>query len=557
LFKQIRSLYIPILAQITLPYIILAILVAAGGTYIVTRVIFDSVQERFTNQLIETGLLADEAIVREEQELLEALRLVSHIQGVDGAVEGNDRQTLQQLILPVAYNSNLEAVVLLDQVGKKVLALALNETNQNYEPMQTTISFSKAAFVANVLQGQVDELGDKFGGFFLTEIGETFFVAGPIQTVDGRFVGVALVGRSASGLAQLLRQETLAQVTFYSLDGQPLSSTLSEGQTIEAERVQEALARQEEGSLLRSFQDSGIEYNELLAPLEVRAGEDIGLMGVALPTNFLVQTSQVTRTNTLLLMAVALILVVVVGMLVAGRITRPIQDLKEAAIKVAGGNLQIQVPRARHDEVGVLTQSFNSMVSSLSKSKKDLLDTYDRTIEGWSRAVDLRDHVTEGHSRRVADLSVALASAMGMKGVQLEHLRRGALLHDVGKIAIPDHILLKKGKLTAKETKQMQQHPIYAKEFMEQIDFLKPAMDIPHFHHEKWDGSGYPTGLKGKKIPLPARIFAVVDVWDALTSDRPYRKAMGVNETMEYIDSESNHHFDPEVVEAFKKLIGK
>ncbi|MGH2581619.1 MAG: HD-GYP domain-containing protein, partial [Anaerolineales bacterium] len=131
------------------------------------------------------------------------------------------------------------------------------------------------------------------------------------------------------------------------------------------------------------------------------------------------------------------------------------------------------------------------------------------------------------------------------------------LLHDIGKIAIPDRILLKKGRLTALQIDEMRRHPEYAKNFIEAIDFLKPALDIPYAHHEKWDGSGYPQGLKGEQIPPAARIFAVVDVWDALTSDRPYRAALGFDDAMQYIESQSGIHFDPQVVTAFKKMMGR
>jgi HD-GYP domain-containing protein (c-di-GMP phosphodiesterase class II) len=144
---------------------------------------------------------------------------------------------------------------------------------------------------------------------------------------------------------------------------------------------------------------------------------------------------------------------------------------------------------------------------------------------------------------------------MGLKGEQLEHIKRGALLHDIGKIAIPDSILLKEGSLTQEEIATMRQHPVYAQLFMGEIEFLRPAMDIPVSHHEKWDGSGYPKGLRGEEIPLAARIFAVVDVWDALTSDRPYRKALIRDEALAYLQSESGRHFDPEVVKAFRRVV--
>jgi HD-GYP domain-containing protein (c-di-GMP phosphodiesterase class II) len=364
-----------------------------------------------------------------------------------------------------------------------------------------------------------------------------------------------MTGQPATTLAETIRQQTLAQVSFYDLQGNPLTTSLTEIQPIDVAQVSEILARQAEGSFQRQITDSGIEYRELLVTLEVREGEDVGLMGLALPESFIAQTSQITRDNTYLLIGTGLFLAIVVGVVVAGRITRPIQDLKQAAQRVAQGDLEIKVRPRGQDEVGILSNSFNLMVDSLNKSQKELINTYNKTIEGWARALDLRDHETEGHSRRVADLSVELAAYLGLKGEELEHIRRGALLHDIGKIAIPDSILLKEGKLTEAEISQMRQHPVYAQLFMGEIEFLKPAMDIPVSHHEKWDGSGYPKGLRGEEIPFAARIFAIVDVWDALTSDRPYRTAMKRSEALAYIESEGNRHFDPKVVAAFKQLI--
>ena len=165
------------------------------------------------------------------------------------------------------------------------------------------------------------------------------------------------------------------------------------------------------------------------------------------------------------------------------------------------------------------------------------------------------DQDTEGHTSRVTQLVVQLARVMGTSEEELTHIRRGALLHDIGKMGVPDGILLKPGKLTAEEWLIMRKHPQYAFDLLSPIKFLKPALAIPYCHHEKWDGSGYPRGLKGDQIPLPARIFAVVDVWDALRSDRPYRPKWTDEETLAYIKQQSGKHFDPYVVASFEKII--
>ena len=195
-------------------------------------------------------------------------------------------------------------------------------------------------------------------------------------------------------------------------------------------------------------------------------------------------------------------------------------------------------------------------ITERRQAEDNLLKAYDVTIEGWAHALDLKDKETEDHSQRVTKLTLRIAREMGVKDVDLAHVRRGALLHDIGKMGIPDAILLKPGKLSDEEWELMKKHPVDAFEMLAPIDYLRPALDIPYCHHEKWDGSGYPRGLKGKEIPLPARIFAVVDVYDALTSDRPYRKAWSENEALEHIKNESGKHFDPDVVEMFLKEIG-
>jgi putative nucleotidyltransferase with HDIG domain len=191
------------------------------------------------------------------------------------------------------------------------------------------------------------------------------------------------------------------------------------------------------------------------------------------------------------------------------------------------------------------------MFNGLRRSNLELSQAYEATIEGWSRALDLRDHETEGHSQRVTQLSVDLARHFGLPEEDVLHIRRGALLHDIGKVGVPDEILLKPDKLSPAEWEVMVRHPAYAYALLYPIAFLRPALDIPYCHHEKWDGSGYPRGLKGEAIPLAARIFAVVDVWDALTSDRPYRRAWTREEALALIASESGKHFSPQVVEAF------
>ena len=196
------------------------------------------------------------------------------------------------------------------------------------------------------------------------------------------------------------------------------------------------------------------------------------------------------------------------------------------------------------------------LFDQLQSANQDLTLAYDETIEGWSKALDLRDEETEGHTLRVTEMTLALAQEMGIGQEELVHIRRGCLLHDIGKLGVPDAILQKQGPLTEEEWNLMKKHPTFAYEMIVPIVYLKPAIDIPYCHHEKWDGSGYPRGLKGEDIPLTARIFAIIDVWDALTSDRIYRPAWSKKEALVYIQEQSEKQFDPLIVEKFLTFIG-
>jgi PAS domain S-box-containing protein len=222
--------------------------------------------------------------------------------------------------------------------------------------------------------------------------------------------------------------------------------------------------------------------------------------------------------------------------------TRAIADKKTGSI--------VEIQAASRD----ITERKNAE-KALQTAHKNLQEAYERTIEGWVRALDLRDRETEGHTQRVTELTLNVARELGFSEEELINIRRGALLHDMGKMAIPDEILQKPGPLNETEWREMRRHPVYAYEMLAPISYLNSALEIPFCHHERWDGSGYPRGLKGEEIPLAARLFAIVDVWDALCSDRPYRKRLPREEVGEYIRENSGKLFDPKLVEVFLSVI--
>ena len=228
--------------------------------------------------------------------------------------------------------------------------------------------------------------------------------------------------------------------------------------------------------------------------------------------------------------------------------------------------ISLQPGRFSSEEAGLLTLIANTTATAIENadlyqglqlSNRELLDAYDRTIEGWSRALDLRDRETEFHTQRVTDITLDLARESGLSGERLVHVRRGAMLHDIGKMGVPDRILLKQEALTDEEWAVMRMHPSYAYEMLAPIAYLRPALNIPYCHHEKWDGSGYPRGLKGMEIPLEARLFALADVYDALTHVRPYRPAWPRSQAIQYIREQSSRQFDPELVQVFLRLVDK
>ncbi|MGH2621154.1 MAG: HD domain-containing phosphohydrolase [Anaerolineales bacterium] len=548
----------PIRYKITFPYIALALALAMAAAIVVTNVVLDTVEERFTNQLIESGRLSAEWMVKEEDRLLESLRLVAHTEGVPEAVQADDAELLREIALPIAVNGQLEALEILDANGVSLLSLRQQQQDQfeDYYASRGESLFEEWEFVQQVLNTEVDTLGDKYSGVVSAPWGDLFYVSGPILSVTNQLEGVVLVGRSLGSLSREIREATLAQATIYDFSGAPQATTfLDEVGPLGPELVAGVLNRQADESYLRNLTVANIDYSEIIGTLDSRGGVDVALVGTSLPQTFLVQPSQVTRVQIFGLATLGFLFVIAAGVLVANRITRPLLDVVKASEAVAQGNLTVKVEARGNDELATLARAFNDMVISLDRSNRELLEAYNTTLEGWSKALELRDEETEGHTQRVTDLTVRLARRMGISDDDLVQIKRGALLHDIGKMGIPDGILNKPGPLSQPEWEVMRKHPLYAYQMLSPISYLRPALAIPCCHHERWDGSGYPMGWKEEDIPLPARIFAVVDVWDALRSDRPYRVAWPEERVLDHLESNRGVHFDPNAVDEFVRMI--
>jgi putative nucleotidyltransferase with HDIG domain len=555
----LKSLYfnrLSIRAKLTLPYVLLSLLIALGGGIIVTRLMLGSVEQRFTGQLLETRKLASELMVDEEDRLLETLRLLIYTDGVPSAMLRRDQDKILELVYPATFNAGEDAVIVLDKFGIVIASMIRIENTNEYELTHINEKLSTRPFVARLVRQEVDEQGDKYSGVSDIDEDAYFFVSGSVNDENGDLVGVILVGRSLKGIVERISDDTLARVTFYDNDFIPISSSFPEFPTSPEDIDPELILQgKKDETWLRDVAVSGLAYKEALSAWEIRGGEDAGILGTAITKNFLVETSQLTRLNVSLQILAAITAALLLGMILSGVITRPILKLKDAASEISRGNLEVSVDTAGDDEVAALAKSFNEMARNLRRSEKSLIQAYDKTIEGWVKALELRDRETLGHTLRAAHITMELARVMNVDEKDLQNIWRGVLLHDIGKMGIPDSILLKEGPLDNWERKIMERHPALAREMLSQIEFLHPCMDIPTYHHEKWDGTGYPNGLVGEEIPLTARLFMIVDVWDALTSDRPYRKSWSDQEALAHIKAESGRHFDPKVVEAFVGLV--
>jgi len=559
--EEVTRIGFPIRMKITIPYLFLALIIAMAGAYIVTQLVFDTIEERFTNQLLETGKIAAEWVVKEESKLLETLRLVAHTEGTGLALQEGDAETLRAIAYPILMNASIEAIDIVNLHGESILSLRHVEGGKLEEFIisRGDRSYQDWAIFNQVKNQNLDHLGDKYAGLTSAGWGDYLYVSGPVFDQDHELVGVLMVGDSLTKIADEIREATLSQVSIFDLQGREVASTFIEsGDQLSLTSVEEILARQADESFLQEHMVANIPYQAVYAPLEVRSGEDVGIIATSLAKTFLVRASNATRLQIYGFVTTAFLFIIAIGLFIANRFTKPLLKVVDASSQVASGNLDVTVMPQGNDEITTLAQSFNHMVYSLQRSKADLIrahedtiEAYDRTIEGWCKALELRDNVTEGHTQRVTELTLQIARQMGFNEEHLVHVRRGALMHDIGKMAIPDSILKKPGSLEEDEWTEMRKHPMYAYEMLSRIAYLAPSLAIPFCHHEKWNGSGYPRGIAGEEIPLEARIFAIADVWDALCSDRPYRKALPANTALSYIKENRGSHFDPEVVDAF------
>jgi class 3 adenylate cyclase/CheY-like chemotaxis protein len=411
---------LPVRAKITIPYVLLALLFALAGAYLVSQIILQTGEDRFNSQLVKSGKQAADWMVSEENRLLETLRLAAGTRPISAAVQSGDSSGLRTMILPLAVNARQEAVEILDVHGASLLSLRHNPGGalDDYTSSQGETAFANWGFVKPVLQGVVEAGQDKYSGFIAAPWGDYFYVSGPLHAADGSLVGAVLVGEPLSALAERMSQEILAEVSFYDLNGQPLASTLfalpESAVPVSPPQAKLVLSGQNQSSLRRDLNVSNTSYSEITAPWEARNGQDIGLLGAALAQTFLGRASQITQVQIYLLVVSALLLAILIGLVIANQITRPLLRVVAASSQVASGNLDVKVEPHGNDEVAVLARSFNTMVAGLQEGSiyRDLLG---RTVSPEVRE-QLRQTFNSGTLRLEGQEAVATVLITDIRG---------------------------------------------------------------------------------------------------------------------------------------------
>jgi putative nucleotidyltransferase with HDIG domain len=542
--------------KIILPYVFLTLILAAVGSYLATNVVTGSLHERFENQLAEAGRVTSDSVVRTERTQLEAVRAVTFTQGVSDGIAAGDIASLKRLVQPIATNSGIERLAVLDATGKPLVSIALTDrASLTYKDASASGQESGWPLVQSVIVGVVDSEGDKQAQIIETDSGFVLYTAGPIEQ-NGQIVGVALVGTTISTFLTGAQSQALADVTFYDFNGAPLSSTfvaaLDQGSNGDADLAiddSSTLSSIVSGATVRESKLVwGRKYDFLYSTLQLR-GKTVGIYSVALPTDFIFSAGSTTRTQVAALFGIGIVAVLAIGFFLASLLTRPILRLVRTAARVTSGDLNARSGIRTGDEIGQLAESFDQMTSRLQRQHL-------ATIKALTSAIDARDPYTLGHSVRVGQLAVSIGRQMELPNALIGHLETGGYLHDIGKIGIRDAVLGKPGALTAEERALINDHPRIGLKILEPVELPGPVIEFVNSHHERLDGSGYPQGLREDEISIMPRIAAVADMYDAMTTDRPYRLAMTPEEAMKILWDDSRKFLDPDVVRAMREVLG-
>ena len=536
--------------RIVLPFIVLVVFVGVVGIAVVSGQVGGAAEGTLDNSLLRSSLRTNDRLAGLENDRLQQLRAAADTAGVDQAVARNDAAAVQRLLGPIVGNALPERLVLrvLSLNGTQLIGLRRNAAV--VETFSDSASYRSQSAVQHALRGDRDALGDKYV-FLADEVSPpVLYWVAPIWTEaqPPTVIGAVLLGQSLAELAEAVRGATTIDVAFYRSSGEVLTTSLAAMPTLSAD-VRRQVSH--DAPVRLSIQPSDHVYRLLVNDWTMR-GSTLGYLGTALLADDLSGSLTAIRLVLVVLFGAIALGTMVIGLALADRITKPVDQLIASMQVVSAGDYSRRVPVESPDEIGYLARTFNDMTAALQDQIREREEAYFRTLEALARAIDARDPYTFEHSARVAAISEELAEGMGLPAADLVALRRGGLLHDVGKIGVPDRILSKTSPLTDDEWASIRRHPVIGFDMLKDVPFLQPSLDPVRHHHERWDGEGYPDQLKGTSIPRIARIVAVADAFDAMTSDRPYRKGFSFQFAAKTIMSEAGRQFDPAVVEVFK-----
>jgi putative nucleotidyltransferase with HDIG domain len=537
---------LPIRYKIILPFAVLLVFVGVIGSGVATARLTDAAAAKFDADLLHSSLLANQSVAQVEAARLENLRLATDTVGVPESLAANDLDGLARLLTPIADNVKTARIDLrvLDLHGTEVLRIQGSPAGADRVNITNASEFAAESTVIKVLAGEHDVAAGDRRLFLSSRPQPVLYWTGAVRTPGQRIVGAVLVGESLAEIAG-----SIDGSAFYDASGKLLASTLG-NPPVATEEVRRLVTS---AKTIRPTVDEshpGHAYWALFSTWTMR-GTQFGFLAVqANADSLLIVVKQVRLILTLVFTAAAL-LTLLVGSTTASLLTRPIEGLVRSMRVVSGGNLHHRATVTSKDEIGYLAQAFNEMTASLEEKTAALEETTFASMEALARAIDARDPSTFGHSARVAALSIEIADEMQLPVKERESLRRAALLHDIGKIGVEDRVLRKPGPLNDAEMGEMRQHSRIGHDMLEGLRFLRPSLPGILHHHERWDGAGYPAGLSGTSIPLLVRIITVADVFDALTSDRPYRRGLSFAEASAAIRQDAGRKFDPDVVSAF------
>lgn len=536
---------LPIRYKIILPFAVLLVFVGVVGTGVATARLTSAASAEFDGKLLDSSVVANQTLAQVEADRVAQLRAASDTVGVPEAVAAGDKASLLRLLTPIVANAQPANIVLnvLDRAGTSLVSIQGSPNGTSTAPVYGEgTDLSGDPTVARVLLGRSDALGERYLFLKADGLEPMLYWVGPVRTDPASLVGAMLIGERLADIAH-----TIQGSAFYGMDGRLLSSSLASPTALDQATAARITAQ---NAVPLDDSQAGHSYRSLFSAWIMR-GTQLGYLAVQKSTDDLESSVVQVRLILTLVFTAAALLTLLVGGVTASLLTRPIDLLVRSMQMISAGDLHHRAPVRSRDEIGYLAQTFNEMAESLEEKTAALEETYFASMEALARAIDARDASTFGHSARVAAISVMIAEEMGLTPTERESLRRSALLHDIGKIGVEDRVLRKPGPLSAEESSDMQDHPRIGYEMLKGLRFLEPSLPGVLHHHERWDGAGYPYGLSGEQIPRTVRILTVADVFDAMTSDRPYRKDMGVEAATEAIRHDAGIRFDPDVVTAF------